>query len=474
MRSRPAHRSTNRRCPSSTRSGAGPRGRRALRARERPGFLEWALERFHPKMAISAAGGVDGMAIVDMAWRSTRRSGCSPWTPAAFRRRPIRSSRRSARSTGSRSSSSSPSVRRGDRVRAGPNLMYHSVDLRLVLRDPQGGTPEAEAGDPGRVGGGFAAGAVEDRRSIAKVELDRDHGGIVKLNPLADWTSTRSGTTFARTRSRTTSCSTTGTPRSAASRAPAPSPGEDERAGRWWWEPEPTRSAGSTARSGCSGGTRTGKGARRRARVSATTALSGGRPARARRRPGGAIRVPGDAGTCGSTVRRDRCGRGTGAPARQLLASGAADVVVVAATATTGEDPMSACASIGARGVRDLDGAFLGVASSATPDAWRDRGRGSGTWRARERERRHPALRLRDARDRASRRPVARDRDRRRLARPRARFARSSAIGSVRTGRRSFACCVTFAERRSVRSPTSRIARGVGERPWTSTRRRSS
>ncbi|MEA2554675.1 MAG: ferredoxin-nitrite reductase, partial [Actinomycetota bacterium] len=32
-------------------------------------LLEWALDRFHPRMAISAAGGVDGMAIIDMAWR---------------------------------------------------------------------------------------------------------------------------------------------------------------------------------------------------------------------------------------------------------------------------------------------------------------------------------------------------------------------------------------------------------------------
>ena len=32
-------------------------------------LLEWALDRFHPRMAISAAGGVDGMALVDMAWR---------------------------------------------------------------------------------------------------------------------------------------------------------------------------------------------------------------------------------------------------------------------------------------------------------------------------------------------------------------------------------------------------------------------
>ena len=34
-----------------------------------PELLEWALDRFHPRMAISAAGGVDGMALIDMAWR---------------------------------------------------------------------------------------------------------------------------------------------------------------------------------------------------------------------------------------------------------------------------------------------------------------------------------------------------------------------------------------------------------------------
>ena len=32
-------------------------------------LLAWALDTFHPRMAISAAGGVDGMALVDMAWR---------------------------------------------------------------------------------------------------------------------------------------------------------------------------------------------------------------------------------------------------------------------------------------------------------------------------------------------------------------------------------------------------------------------
>src|SRR4029079_8697278 len=32
-------------------------------------LLEWAIETFHPRLAISAAGGVDGMALVAMAWR---------------------------------------------------------------------------------------------------------------------------------------------------------------------------------------------------------------------------------------------------------------------------------------------------------------------------------------------------------------------------------------------------------------------
>src|SRR3989442_7939253 len=32
-------------------------------------LLAWAFDTFHPRLAISAAGGVDGMALVDMAWR---------------------------------------------------------------------------------------------------------------------------------------------------------------------------------------------------------------------------------------------------------------------------------------------------------------------------------------------------------------------------------------------------------------------
>ena len=61
------------------------------------------------------------------------------------------------------------------------------------------------------------------RRNIAKVELDREHGGIVKLNPLADWTLDEVWDYVRDERgARTTSSSTTATRRSGARRAPAP------------------------------------------------------------------------------------------------------------------------------------------------------------------------------------------------------------------------------------------------------------
>ena len=55
--------------PSSTRRSRGSRRRRPVRALAAEELLEWALDRFHPRMAISAAGGVDGLALLDMAWR---------------------------------------------------------------------------------------------------------------------------------------------------------------------------------------------------------------------------------------------------------------------------------------------------------------------------------------------------------------------------------------------------------------------
>src|SRR4029078_10788829 len=111
----------------------------AERFEDAPGeeILAWGLERFHPKMAISAAGGVDGMALIDMAWRInpeirvfTLDTGrLPPETYTLFEEirehygiavefeYPDREAVTQLVST------------------EGPNLMYRSVDLRVACRE---------------------------------------------------------------------------------------------------------------------------------------------------------------------------------------------------------------------------------------------------------------------------------------------------------------------------------------------------
>src|SRR5437660_11233742 len=54
-------------------------------------LLAWALDTFHPRIAISAAGGADGLALMDMAGRSnpharvfTLDTGRQPPAPYAW------------------------------------------------------------------------------------------------------------------------------------------------------------------------------------------------------------------------------------------------------------------------------------------------------------------------------------------------------------------------------------------------------
>ena len=73
--------------------------------------------------------------------------------------------------------------------REGPNLMYRGVDLRLACCTVRKVEPlKRKLATLDAWIAGLRREQWTTRPNIAKVELDRDHGGIVKLNPLADWT----------------------------------------------------------------------------------------------------------------------------------------------------------------------------------------------------------------------------------------------------------------------------------------------
>lgn len=211
-------------------------------------LLAWALDTFHPRLAISAAGGVDGLAILDMAWRLNREvrvftldTGRLPAeTYSLFER--VRD-RYGIDVEFEMPDSATVSAFETDH---GPNAMHRSVDLRIRCCELRKVEPlRRKLATLDAWIAGLRREQWVSRRNIAKVELDRDHGGIVKLNPLADWTLDRVWD-YVRTNDvpyhelfdqgyASIGC---------APCTRAIQPGEPERAGRWWWEENTDKECG--------------------------------------------------------------------------------------------------------------------------------------------------------------------------------------------------------------------------------------
>jgi len=211
-------------------------------------ILGWALERFHPRMAISAAGGIDGMALIDMAWKIdpqvrvfTLDTGrLPPETYTLFEEVRDR--------YGIEVEFEFPDRLEVERmtVSEGPNLMYRGVDLRLKCCQIRKVEPlSRKLATLDAWVAGLRREQWKSRRNIAKVEVDRQHGGIVKLNPLADWT-LDAVWDYVRENEvpyhelidqgyQSIGC---------APCTRAVLPGEDERAGRWWWESNTDKECG--------------------------------------------------------------------------------------------------------------------------------------------------------------------------------------------------------------------------------------
>ncbi len=83
------------------------------------------------------------------------------------------------------------------------------------------------------------------RAGIAKVQVDQAHGGIVKLNPLADWSREQALEHARAHRLPLHPLYEQGfTSIGCAPCTRAPRPGDPERAGRWWWEADEDRECG--------------------------------------------------------------------------------------------------------------------------------------------------------------------------------------------------------------------------------------
>ena len=203
--------------------------------------LEWAIERFEDRLAISTAFQEGDVALIDMAYRIDPKvkifsidTGRLPTETFEL----IETLRE--RYPGLALTLLSPDAPQLQRLvdRHGPNLFYRSIEQRLLccnVRKVQPLTRHLQGLDA------WISGLRRDqwatRTNIRKIEIDHDHDAIVKLNPLAEWSEDE---VWDYVRER-------GVPyhplydRGYTSIGCAPctraiEPGEASRAGRWWWE----------------------------------------------------------------------------------------------------------------------------------------------------------------------------------------------------------------------------------------------
>jgi len=212
-------------------------------------LLEWALERFSPRIALSTAFQIDGVALIDMAYEldeeiqvfsvDTGRLPAESYTLIEQLRE---------RYPRMRLELLSPEPRQLTRMvaRHGPNLFYRSVENRLLCCNVRKVQPLIKhlAGLDAWITG-LRRDQWASRTDIRKIEIDHDHGAIVKLNPLAEWTEDEVWDYVREHDVPTHPLYARGyTSIGCAPCTRAVAPGEASRAGRWWWETNAPKECG--------------------------------------------------------------------------------------------------------------------------------------------------------------------------------------------------------------------------------------
>ncbi len=203
--------------------------------------IAWAIDTFGDRLAVVTALQAEGMVVLDMAYGLkpdiqviTVDTGRLPQATYEFLDR-VRERYHQARWR-----VLFPDTREVEALvrRHGVNLFYRAVPLRLLccqirkVRPLVRALQELDAWFTGLRREQWAS-----RAAIRKVELDHDHGGIVKINPLADWTKEEVWDYIHQHHVPYHPLYDRGYTSIGCDPCTRPiQPGEDDRAGRWWWE----------------------------------------------------------------------------------------------------------------------------------------------------------------------------------------------------------------------------------------------
>jgi phosphoadenosine phosphosulfate reductase len=201
--------------------------------------LAWAMKEFGNRLALAWSGAED-VAVFDMMWRIDK--SCRVFTLDTGRLNPetYELIDKVTVKYGVKVEVMFPNTAAVEKMvgEKGINLFYESLENRKLCCGVRKVEPlnRMLATLDGWITGLRRTQAVT-RGTLAKIEIDKDHDGIIKLNPLADWTTQQVFDYMAANKVPKNKLHDQGYPSiGCAPCTRAIKPGEDERAGRWWWE----------------------------------------------------------------------------------------------------------------------------------------------------------------------------------------------------------------------------------------------
>lgn len=210
--------------------------------------LRWSIQTFQPRIALSSSFGAEDVVIIDMLSKIDPRARIFTLDTGRLHQETydVMDAVRSRYGF-------DLEVQFPDRTAVekmvdehGLNLFYESVENRKLCCGVRKIEPLNRAlSQLDAWITGLRRDQVQTRASTRKVELDSQHGGIVKVNPIADWTSDSVWTYIRENKVPYNPLHDRGFPSiGCAPCTRAVKPGEDQRAGRWWWETEGVKECG--------------------------------------------------------------------------------------------------------------------------------------------------------------------------------------------------------------------------------------
>lgn len=211
--------------------------------------IAWALDRFRAhRIAICTSFQSDGMAILDMAWRIDPKVRVFTVDTGRMPSETYDLMEQVREKYGMQIEVYHPEAKElSEYVRLyGPNAFYKAVPMRLRCCEIRKVNPLKNV-----LNGldawftGLRRDQWASRSNIRKIEIDYDHGGLLKVNPLADWMEEEVWDYIKANDVPYSALYDKGYTSIGCGPCTRPTqPGEDPRAGRWWWEKNAPKECG--------------------------------------------------------------------------------------------------------------------------------------------------------------------------------------------------------------------------------------